>query len=76
LYVAAISPARDDDASYIAWGHSTLTSPWGNVIATTDEKESIVYGDLDLSYVNEVREQIPIRKQQRKDLYGISHSEF
>lgn len=76
LYVATVSPARDEKSSYIAWGHSTLTSPWGNVISTTDEKEGIVYGDIDLSYVNEIREQIPIRKQQRKDLYNISCTDF
>ncbi|GBM25775.1 Omega-amidase NIT2, partial [Araneus ventricosus] len=28
LYVATISPARDETASYHAWGHSTLVSPW------------------------------------------------
>uniref|UniRef100_A0A2L2YDI6 omega-amidase n=1 Tax=Parasteatoda tepidariorum TaxID=114398 RepID=A0A2L2YDI6_PARTP len=75
LYVATISPARDTNAGYTAWGHSTLINPWGNVIATTDEKEIILYSDIDLDYVNEVREQIPIRQQQRKDLYSIKYSE-
>ncbi|PIK32904.1 putative omega-amidase NIT2 isoform X4, partial [Apostichopus japonicus] len=28
LYVATVSPARDVDATYIAWGHSTIVSPW------------------------------------------------
>lgn len=28
LYVASVSPARDTSASYVAWGHSTLCSPW------------------------------------------------
>ena len=28
LYVAAVSPARCETASYIAWGHSTIINPW------------------------------------------------
>ena len=28
VYVASISPARDENASYVAWGHSTLVNPW------------------------------------------------
>lgn len=46
MYVATASPARDESASYVAWGHSTAVSPWGEVIAKTDEKESIVYVDI------------------------------
>ena len=28
VYTAAVSPARDEKASYVAWGHSTLVNPW------------------------------------------------
>jgi len=28
MYVAAISPARDETAGYVAWGHSTVVDPW------------------------------------------------
>lgn len=28
VYVATVSPARDDKASYVAWGHSTIVNPW------------------------------------------------
>jgi omega-amidase len=28
VYVATASPARDDKASYVAWGHSTVVDPW------------------------------------------------
>ena len=31
LFVAACSPARNPKASYQAWGHSTVVSPWGKV---------------------------------------------
>lgn len=28
VYVATVSPARDEKASYVAWGHSTVVNPW------------------------------------------------
>ncbi|KAJ8317210.1 hypothetical protein KUTeg_005114 [Tegillarca granosa] len=71
LYVATVSPARDDKATYIAWGHSTVANPWGEVTATTEHEEKIVYCDIDLDYVDQVRNQIPIRSQKRNDLYEV-----
>jgi len=69
LYVAAVSPARDVNATYHAWGHSTVVGPWGDVIETTDEKEGIIYADLDLQKPKEIRQNIPIRFQRRTDVY-------
>lgn len=71
LYAAAISPARDEKASYIAWGHSTLVNPWGEVVKTTEEKEGVVYGEVDLEFLGGVRDQIPVTKQRRHDVYSL-----
>jgi len=70
LYVAAVSPARDPDSSYQAWGHSTVVDPWGVVVSTTEHEEAIVYADVDLKRVHEVRQQIPVRTQKRHDIYS------
>jgi omega-amidase len=79
-FVLTASPARStsDTANeiapyphYTAWGHSTAVSPWGEVLATTDENEGIVFADLDLNLVDEVRSSIPILKQLRGDLYKL-----
>lgn len=69
MFIAACSPARDVGATYHAWGHSTVVDPNGKVISTTDEKESIVYADLDPALLHTVRESIPLSKQRRFDLY-------
>ena len=37
--MAGASPARSESSSYVAWGHSSAVSPWGEVIASTDEKD-------------------------------------
>ncbi|KAK9678928.1 Omega-amidase nit3 [Basidiobolus ranarum] len=69
IYVAACSPARDTTASYHAWGHSTLVSPNGEVIATTEHEPAIVYGEIDTGYLKEVRQGIPTYSQRRFDIY-------
>lgn len=71
LYVAAASPARGPEGGYQAWGHSTVISPWGEVVATCEHGESIVYADVDLENVSEMRRNIPTTTQSRSDLYEL-----
>ncbi|XP_059078299.1 omega-amidase NIT2-like [Tigriopus californicus] len=69
LYVATPSPARDEKADYIAWGHSQVINPWGEVVAKAEECQEIIFADIDLDYMQQVRKQIPITVQARTDLY-------
>ncbi|OBS63958.1 hypothetical protein A6R68_07505, partial [Neotoma lepida] len=71
VYVATASPARDDKASYVVWGHSTVVDPWGKVLTKAGTEEMILYSDIDLKRLAEVRQQIPILKQKRTDLYAV-----
>jgi predicted amidohydrolase len=69
VYVALCSPARDMDATYHAWGHSMVVDPNAAVMAETEEKEDIVYGELDEKKLDETRTNIPIYTQRRFDVY-------
>ena len=71
LFVAACSPARNESSGYVAWGHSTIVSPWGEVVATTGPEESVVFADIDLSQVETMRQNIPCWNQKRSDLYSV-----
>ena len=42
-------------------------------MATTDEKEGVVYGDVDLARLDSVRQQIPLTSQRRHDVYKLLH---
>ena len=75
VYVGIPSPARDPQATYIAWGHSSVVSPWGEVIAKANEKEDIIFADIDLEFLEGVRNQIPIGFQKRNDLYEVRDKE-
>lgn len=71
-FTMGVSPARNVEASYHAWGHSTLVDPWGTVVATTSHDPTVLVTDVDLGRVDEVREQIPVGRQARTDNYKVS----
>lgn len=72
IYMLGCSPSRDLQASYHAYGHSIITSPWGDVVAELDEKPGILIRDIDLDQVASVREQLPILSARRTDLYSLT----
>ncbi len=69
VYMAANAPARVEDGVYVSYGNSCIASPWGDFIAHADEKPQIIYGDIDLDRVAAVREQLPLLKHRRPELY-------
>ncbi|KAL8035984.1 hypothetical protein ABFX02_12G130000 [Erythranthe guttata] len=71
LYVATCSPARDCGSSYVAWGHSTLVGPFGEVLATTEHDETIVISEIDYSLIEQRRTHLPFQRQRRGDLYQL-----
>ncbi|KAE8316380.1 carbon-nitrogen hydrolase [Aspergillus transmontanensis] len=69
LYVGLCSPARDMDATYHAWGHSLIANPAAEVLVEAEDKETIVYADLDNDTIQSTRKGIPVYTQRRFDLY-------
>lgn len=76
IYMVGCAPARDVSAGYISWGHSIVTDPWGRVIDMLDEKEGILLAELDMDYEEQVREELPLLKSRRKDIYQLSQNLF
>lgn len=76
-FVLTCSPARDRDArarsppAYEAWGHSTVVGPFAEILATTDERESIVTAECDLEQIATRRRNMPLETQRRGDLYAL-----
>ncbi|MCQ2546283.1 MAG: carbon-nitrogen hydrolase family protein [Clostridia bacterium] len=69
VYFAANAPARDEDGIFKAYGNSCIVNPWAEFVAHADEKECIIYGDIDLDYENSIRQQLPLLKHRRPELY-------
>ena len=76
IYMVGCAPARDVSAGYISWGHSIVTDPWGRVIDMLDEKKGILLAELDMDYEEQVKEELPLLKSRRKDIYQLSQNLF
>lgn len=78
LFVISCSPARisseesqKNPTAYIAWGHSSIICPWGQVLKNAGHDEEIIHADLDLDGVETMRANIPCWSQKRNDVYEI-----
>lgn len=76
IYMVGCAPARDVSAGYISWGHSIVTDPWGRVTGMLDENEGILLAELDMDYEEQVREELPLLKSRRKDIYQLAKNLF
>jgi predicted amidohydrolase len=45
--------------------------PWGTVLAQMDEKEGIRLVEFDFDYLEKVRQELPLLKHRRTDLYEL-----
>jgi omega-amidase len=75
-YVAGCSQVKytDDPNVYQSWGHSTIVDPMGKVLESCEFEEKVLYTDIDLDYLDSVRNQIPNKAQKRYDIYNIIDS--
>jgi predicted amidohydrolase len=71
VFCVGVAPALNKTASYHSYGHSIVANPWGEVITQAGEKEELVFCEIDLSEIKKVREEIPVLKNKRNDLYEV-----
>lgn len=72
VYTIGVAPARDMKAPYHSYGNSIVASPWGNVLNRLDENSGYIIQEIDLDYVKKVREELPLLKHVRRDIYTLS----
>lgn len=75
-FMVGVSPSRNEKDSYVAYGNSLVVNPWGKVLynAGIDECNSVV--TIDTNEIDDVRNQIPILKHRRKDMYELNLIEY
>ena len=72
VYTIGAAPARDLNAGYHSWGHSIAADPWGKVLMEMEEKPAVKVVELELDEVKKVREQLPLLKHRRGDIYALT----
>ncbi|MFZ7133425.1 MAG: carbon-nitrogen hydrolase family protein [Eubacteriales bacterium] len=72
VFVAGCSPARNVKANYVSYGHSIITSPWGESIHALKEKEGILIQEIELNKIDRVRKELPLLEHRREDIYAFT----
>lgn len=72
LFIVGASAAKYEGFSYECWGHSTVVGPGAEILASCDEKEQILYAELDLDRIAQAREELPLLKSLRNDVYPVA----
>lgn len=52
-------------------GRSMIVDPWGVIVATASDDEGVVTAEIDLGYIETVRERYPLMRQRRPELYSV-----
>ncbi len=71
VFTVGTAPARDIDASYVSYANSLVVDAFGTVISRLDEKEAVSYTTINLSNIDSLREQLPLLKNRRTDIYNL-----
>ena len=71
VYTIGVAPARDESSCYTSYGNSIVVSPWGNVVERMDDKEGYIITKIDLDYVEKIRQELPLLKHIKKDIYCL-----
>ena len=62
--VAAAQSGRHDDGR-ATFGHSLVVDPWGEVLVDGDDGEKLLFAEIDLEWIAEVRSRIPVMRHRR-----------
>lgn len=70
MFVAVCNSCSESDG-VVFGGNSSVIDPWGNILATADDKEKVITSDCDFSLVSEIRNTINVFNDRKSELYII-----
>ena len=71
VFVAAVSPGRDENANYVAYGNSIIVDPFAEILGRLGAEEGILYKEIDISKLTKIRDELPLIKHIREDIYEV-----
>lgn len=64
-YVIAPNQGGTHTNGRVTYGHSMIISPWGEVLAQADTGEAVIFADIDLQSLDELRMRFPVTNHMR-----------
>jgi nitrilase len=69
-YIIAANQGGQHSITRTTYGGSQIIDPWGTVLARSQQGPEVVLAGIDLAYLAQVRQQMPIRAQCRFTILG------
>ncbi|KAM9686688.1 deaminated glutathione amidase isoform 3-T3 [Trichechus inunguis] len=69
-YVVAAAQCGRHHQKRESYGHSMVVDPWGTVVARCSDGPGLCLARIDLSYLRQLRQHLPVFQHRRPDLYG------
>ncbi|MGH2562409.1 MAG: nitrilase-related carbon-nitrogen hydrolase, partial [Thermomicrobiales bacterium] len=69
VYMVAPGQVGSDSSGKWCYGRSLIVDPWGTVVATASDLETVIAADIDQGYVQTVRRQVPSLANRMPDRY-------
>ncbi|XP_075464060.1 deaminated glutathione amidase isoform X1 [Ascaphus truei] len=69
-YVVAAAQTGSHNERRASYGHAMVVDPWGLVVAQCQEGTGLCYAEINLPYLNNVRQEMPVQCHRRSDVYG------
>lgn len=69
-YIVAAGQFGVAKPNMVEFGNSMIIDPWGTVLSRAPEKEGIIISEIDLSYIDKIRNQIPCFKHRKPNVYN------
>ncbi len=69
VFVIAANQIGTSPNNITCYGKSMVVDPWGRVLAKAEDDENVVFAEIDLDILDEVRTEIPLFEHRRTDLY-------
>lgn len=60
VYLVAAAQIGRNANGFLSYGHSVLIDPWGTVITQAPDAPALIFGEIDLRYLERVRRELPL----------------
>lgn len=64
-YFVAAAQTGTHSLNRITYGHSMIVDPWGKVISQLDDKVGFLVSEINLNYLQEIRQKLPVHQHSR-----------
>ncbi len=71
VYIIAPNQTGEKE-KFTAYGNSMIIDPWGTILVRAGEEPGLIFAEIDLAYLKQVREKNPSVENRRADIYQVT----